>query len=152
MRDFTIVKYASLAVMFTCLLDFGVNTIYTPYVTSSSFLSIILWMLQIVTILLQFFSWFFLMNLMNEVRYGGYSSALKRFWPLFITGCAYLLFFLLNIIIQLIYMSRDNDIYSLWNNGIVMTFWSLQRLVSIVHYAFSMFYTLKLLSNSALFL
>ena len=152
MRDFTNIKYASLAVILTCILDFGVNIIYTPAITSSTFIVIILWMGQIVTILFQFFSWFFLMNMRSEGRYGGYSSVFKKFYPLLITGGLYLLIFLINIFVQFAYVKDDNDIYSLWNNGVVMAFWSLQRLVSTFHYAFSIYFTLRMLSDSAQFL
>lgn len=152
MKDLSNVKYASLTVIFTCLLDFAVNMIYTPAITTSTFIVIILWMGQIVTILFQFFSWFFLMNMIREVRYGGYSLVLKKFYPLLISGCLYLLFFLINIIIQFAYIGNDNDIYSLWNNGAMMTFWSLQRLVSIFHYALSIYNTLRMLTDSSQFL
>lgn len=152
MVDFSHLKYASMAVIFTSILDFAVNIIYAPYITSSTFIVIILSMSQIVTILFQFFSLFFLMNMISEVRYGGYASGFIKFFPLIITGSLYLLVFLINIIAQFALVSKDNDIYSLWNNGVLMTFWAIQKLVSNIHYAFSIYFTVRMLTNSAQFL
>ena len=152
MSDFQMVKMAAIAVVITCLLDFAMNILYAPSITSSIFINVILWMSQIVTILLQFFSWFFLMNLISEVRFGGYNRAFRKFWPIFCSTIAYFVFFIINIIIQFIFVNEGDDIYDLWNNGAIMAFWSLQRIVSIFHYTFSLYYVIRLLSDSSQFL
>lgn len=152
MADFKMLKGAALAVILACLLDFGVNMIYAPAITSSMFICLILSMFQIVTILLLFFSWFFLMNMTNSVRYDGYFETFKQFWPLFATTTLYLVFFLINIIMQFIYLNRGNDIYDLWDKPAMTAFWSIQRLFAFFHYGLSAYFVLRLLSDPAQFL
>ena len=124
--------------------DFGVHTIYEPSVCKTVFDTVIIAMTKIVTILFQFFAWFFMISSRRIVRISGFESVFKNFYILFITTIFDVLLFLVYVVILFTYIVNGAGLPQLWNKFLLITFFSLQRLAAVIHYGFSMFYMIKI--------
>jgi hypothetical protein len=144
------IKRFTLLLILLSALDFTLNTIFIPSITTDLFTTVIFVMGQMVTILLQFFSWFFMLTALSEFRQGGYAHLFINFWHLFATTAVYILLFLINKVMLLAAVGArtDLDFYDFWDNRTVVTLWSLQRLAAVVHYAFSIYYILRIFSDA----
>jgi hypothetical protein len=148
MKERSQVKSFSPLVVLSSILDFAMNTIFIPSLSTDLFITVILCMVEIVTILLQFFSWFFMLTSLREFRQGGYGTLLANFWHLFATTGTYILLFLIGKVVLFVHMGNpEDDLYVFWNNGAILATWSLERIVAVVHYAFSIYYVMKIMSN-----
>lgn len=127
----------------TVIVDFGVNSIYEPSVCDTIFDTVIIDMVKIVTMLLMFFSWFFMLSTRKVVRVSGFESVFKNFFILFITTGLDFLFFVVYIALLFSYLAAGSALTELWDNYVVITFYSIQRLFAVVHYAFCMYYMIK---------
>jgi hypothetical protein len=147
------IKRFTLLLLLLSALDFAVNTIFIPSITTDLFTTVIFVMGQMVTLLLQFFSWFFMLTALREFRQGGYSHLFVNFWHLFATTSVYIVLFLINKITLLAAVgdSTDLDFYDFWDNRTVVTLWSLQRFAAVVHYTFSSYYVLRIFSDATNF-
>lgn len=130
--------------IFTSCLDFGVHTIYEPSVCKTVFDTVIIAMTKIVTILFQFFSWFFMISSRRIVRITGFESVFHNFWILFVTTLINVLLFLAYIVVLFTYIVYGARLPQLWNQFSLITLFSIQRLFACIHYAFSMFYMIKI--------
>jgi hypothetical protein len=147
MPDLSQLKSFTALVLVLSLLDFAVNSIYIPSVTVNLFVTVIFCMAQMVTILLQFFSWFFMLTGLNLFKQGGYSQVFLNFWHLFASTGVYVLLFIIDKSILFASMSQDKDFYEVWNYAPLVLFWSLERLAAVVHYALSIYYILRIFSD-----
>ena len=125
------------------LVDFAVNSVYEPSVCSTIFDTVITDMVKIVTLLLQFFAWFFMLSTRKVVQISGFESVFKDFFILFITTILDFVFFVVYAVILFIHVADGETIVHLWNNYLVITFYSIQRLFAVIHYAFCMYYMIK---------
>lgn len=138
-------------VMFASLIDFALNTIYDPYLGQSLFITVIICMAQMVTILLHFFSWFYIISSLSQVQKSG-DSIYKQFLPLVITTLTYIIFFIIHKAVLFSIMKTSNlDLIDLWNNAALLTLWTIQRFLAVVHYSFSMLYIIRIISEPARF-
>jgi hypothetical protein len=62
------IKRFTLFLILLSAFDFTLNTIFIPLITTDLFTTVIFVMGQMVTILLQFFSWFFMLTALNEFK------------------------------------------------------------------------------------
>ena len=67
-RELRRMKTLTGAVIGSSLLDFGINTVYVPALSTDLFIAVVFSMVQIVTVLFQFFSWFFMLTSMRQVK------------------------------------------------------------------------------------
>lgn len=141
-------RLISLIVVVSSCADFAINTIYVPIVSMELTFGIIFSMGQIVTVLFQFFSWFFLLSSIRQVKMGGYTHLFKTFWHLIVSTLAYLVFFLIEKIVVLSEIgSGDKTMYDMWNNVPLLILWSIERVVAVVHYSYSIYYVVKIFSS-----
>jgi len=139
-------------IFIACFADFAFNSIFEPTFSTTIFNLLILCMAQMVTILAQFFSWFFLLTSRRSVKFGGYESIFRDFGVLFLTTTAYVVLFVIHKAMLFVVMGRGADLYDLWNNWTLLTLWSCERIVAVLHYCFSIFYTIKMLLDPSQFL
>lgn len=137
------------ATILASLLDFVLQTIYDPALYSESFIVIIMAILKTVTILIHFFSWFFMISLGRETSARGISYILRNYLTLFISTLVYAITYIIYVVILL---SNLNPLYVLWNNYLLVTFWSIERIVGCIHYSISMIYTVKVSLNPSQYL
>jgi hypothetical protein len=147
MTDLSRLRSFTILVLLLSLLDFAVNSIYIPSVTIDLFVTVIFCMAQMVTVLLQFFSWFFMLTGLNLFKEGGYGQVFVNFWHLFASTGTYVLLFIIDKAILFASVSEDMDFYDVWNHAPLIAFWSMERLAAVVHYALSIFYILRIFSN-----
>jgi hypothetical protein len=138
----------SLVILFS-VVDLAGNSIFAPIVSSEVFVLVIFCAVEIVAILFQFFSWFFLVTSLREFRQGGFVMLLGRFWQLFATTGVYLLFFIIDKVILFARMSDEVeiDLYSMWNYTPFVVMWSFERVIAVGHYSLSIYYVMKIFSD-----
>ena len=140
------------AVIGSSLLDFGINTVYVPALSTDLFIAVVFSMVQIVTVLFQFFSWFFMLTSMRQVKLGGYSILFKNFWHLFLTTSAYVFLLVIDKVVLFSMMNKnDQDFYDFWDNWALIILWSIERIVAVVHYSYSIYYIIMIFSNTHYF-
>lgn len=151
-RELRRMKTLTAAVIGSSLLDFGINTVYVPALSTDLFIAVVFSMVQIVTVLFQFFSWFFMLTSMRQVKLGGYSILFKNFWHLFLTTSAYVFLFVIDKVVLFSMMNKnDQDFYDFWDNWALIILWSIERIVAVVHYSYSIYYIIMIFSNTHYF-
>ena len=151
-RELRRMKTLTGAVIGSSLLDFGINTVYVPALSTDLFIAVVFSMVQIVTVLFQFFSWFFMLTSMRQVKLGGYSILFKNFWHLFLTTSAYVFLFVIDKVVLFSMMNKnDQDFYDFWDNWALIILWSIERIVAVVHYSYSIYYIIMIFSNTHYF-
>lgn len=133
--------------VFFCLLDFGIHMIYEPAVNDNIFITVIICMAKIVTILAQFLALYFIIIKQKSNKIVGFGSSFRPFISITITGGIYLFFFIINIIILLNRVLDQLKFDTLWEDYTLITFWSIQRLCACVHYTFTFFVLIKVVIN-----
>ena len=141
-----------LSIVLSIILDFGVNTVFDTSIASSRFTLTILTMSQMVTILAQFFSWFIMLSNARTVKIGGYYRMIQYFWVLFVTTLFYVVAFAIYKILLFTAVGKGIPTSEIWNDTGVVFFWSLERLLGVIHYAFSLYYMFKIITFPSQFM
>lgn len=151
-RELRRMKVLTLAVIGSSLIDFALNTVYVPALSTDLFIAVVFCMVQIVTVLFQFFSWFFMLTSMRQVKLGGYTILFKNFWHLFLTTSAYVFLFVIEKVVLFSLMNgNQKDFYDFWDNWAIIILWSIERIVAVVHYSYSIYYIIMIFSNTQYF-
>jgi hypothetical protein len=153
MAEFSRMKgLTGLVIVFT-LVDFAGNTIFVPIISSELFVIVIFCAVEIVAILFQFFSWFFLVTSLREFRRGGFLMLLGKFWHLFASTGVYLLLFMVDKVILISRTSSTTiDLYTMWDDMGFVVMWSFERIAAVFHYSLSIYYVMKIFSSPRNFL
>ena len=141
-----------LTIFITCILDFIMNSIFEPTFSTVTFNLLIISMAQMLTLLSQFFAWYFLISSRRSIKFGGHELFFNEFSILLYSTIIYVFFFIIYKIILFEVLSDESDLFDVWNHFGLITMWSSQRIVAVVHYCFTFYYTIKIILDPSQFL
>ena len=148
-------KIASPSFLFLIFMiaDFILNMLFEPSLGKfDRFTVVLLGMAQLVTILLQFFCWYYILTNMRDVKHGGIGKVLMKFIPVVISVSLYFLFFIVSKAVLLAAISDNKDLFDLWDDLSLIVCWVLQRVFAVIYYAFSISYLVRIIADYSQFL